>query len=196
MTQIFTETGNLVAVTLVEVGPCKVLEEKKYLTKEAVVIGFEEVLKENKKNKPLAGHFKRLGQPYFRYVKETTRLTPEPFDKNVNIGVDIFSEDEKIDLTTVSIGRGFQGGMKRHNWSGQPKSHGSTTHRRIGSAGASAYPSKIVKGHPMPGHMGNAKVTVRNLKVLKVDKEKGLLYILGSCPGPKNSLVVIRKKKI
>lgn len=193
MTQIFTETGQVKPVTLIEVGPCQVLEEKEVSGKTRVVIGYDEISKVRRQKKPLAGYFKKLDVAYFRHVRETEKTGTEPFEKGKSLGVDIFAPDEKVDIQAVSIGRGFQGGMKRHNWAGQPGSHGSTSHRRIGSTGASAYPSRIVKGLNMPGHMGNAKVTIKNLKILKVDSEKGLLFVKGSCAGPKNNIVIIRK---
>ncbi|MFC1514549.1 50S ribosomal protein L3 [Candidatus Omnitrophota bacterium] len=195
MTQVFTEQGVVHSVTLIAVGPCKVLATKKYPKKEAVLIGYQEVTKEKKKTKPQIGFFAKLNQPYYKYTKEIERLSTESLEIGSDITVDIFEEKEKVAITATSIGRGFQGGMKRHNWAGQPGGHGHTTHRRVGSVGASAYPSKIVKGHPMPGHMGNVKVTVRNLQVIKVDKERGLLFIDGSCPGAKNSLVLVGKSK-
>jgi len=109
------------------------------------------------------------------------------------VGVEIFKDGEVINIQAKTKGRGFAGGMKRHGWSGQPASHGSTTHRRIGSAGASAYPSKIIKGLNMPGHMGNSYRTIKNLKVLKVDKENNLLFIQGSVPGSRGSVVKLKK---
>jgi len=194
MTQIFTQDGHLKAVTLIEVYACRVLEEKDYSGKRKVLIGCCEVKKDKKMSKPKLGYFKKSKQPYFKHLKETEKLKDDSFKIGDDLGVEIFSENEKIDITGSSIGRGFQGGMKRHNWSGQPKSHGSTTHRRVGSVGASAYPSKIVKGHPMPGHLGNSTVTIKNLKIIKTDKQNGLLFVQGSCPGPRNSLVVIKKR--
>ena len=109
------------------------------------------------------------------------------------VGVEIFSEGELVDVRAKSKGKGFAGGMKRHNWAGQPGSHGSTTHRRPGSIGASAYPSRVIKGRDMPGHLGNAFVTIKNLRVLKVDKEKNILFLNGSIPGSRGSVVRIKK---
>jgi len=109
------------------------------------------------------------------------------------IGVGIFSEGDIVDVRSKTKGRGFTGGMKRHHWRGQPKSHGSTTHRRVGSVGASAYPSRIIKGLRMPGHMGNAFKTAKKLKVLKIDNEKNILFIRGCVPGPVKSIVRIKK---
>ena len=109
------------------------------------------------------------------------------------IGVEIFSEGDVVDVRAKTKGRGFAGGMKRHGWSGGPKSHGSTTHRRVGSVGASAYPSKIVRGHRMPGHMGNKFRTTKNLKILRVDRDKEVLFINGSIPGSRGTVVRVRK---
>ena len=109
------------------------------------------------------------------------------------IGLSIFNEGDIVDIRARTKGKGFAGGMKRHGWSGQPKSHGSTTHRRIGSAGASAYPSKIIKGLGMPGHMGDCFRTIKNLKVLKIDETKDLLFIKGSVPGARGAIVKIKK---
>jgi large subunit ribosomal protein L3 len=195
MTQFFDEIGNVSAVSVIEVGPCTVLEWCKHKKDRAVTIGYLEVKKEKKKKKPQLEYFKKIKQPYFKHLKEvnlTTENVPEP---GTSLGVGIFEENQKVDISALSIGKGFQGGMKRHNWKGQSKSHGSTTHRRIGSVGASADPSRIVKGLNMPGHMGNKKVTVRNLKIVKIDKQKGLLFLNGSCPGAKNSLVFIKRIK-
>ena len=194
VTQIFTQEGKVQPVTLIEVCPCRVLEEKEYPQGKRLLIGCEEVKKDKKKKKPQAGYFKKLNQPYFKYVKEVAKTEDEEVKIGVDLGIEIFLENEAVDITASSIGRGFQGGMKRHNWSGQPGSHGSTSHRRVGSVGANTYPGRIVRGHRMPGHMGNRKVTVKNLKILKIDREKQLLFVGGSCPGHKNCLVVIIKR--
>ena len=128
-------------------------------------------------------------------TKQQEEVKEEESGDPRQIGISIFSEGNTIDVRTVTKGKGFAGGMKRHGWSGQPKSHGSTMHRRIGSAGASAYPSKIIKGLGMPGHMGNKFRTVKNLKVLKVDTEKNLLFVSGNIPGTRNAQVHIKKVK-
>jgi large subunit ribosomal protein L3 len=111
------------------------------------------------------------------------------------IGVEIFSQGDKVSIQAVTKGRGFAGGMKRHGWKGQPGSHGSTMHRRVGSIGASAQPSRVIKGLHMPGHMGNVKRTVKNLKILKVDKERNLLFVKGCMPGPRGAVVKLKKVK-
>jgi len=126
--------------------------------------------------------------------KEASAKVKGPTDSR-QIGVEIFEVGEKVDVRAKTKGKGFTGGMKRHGWSGQPGSHGHTTHRRLGSAGASAYPSKIIKGLGMPGHMGDSFRTTKNLKVLKVDKEKDLLFIQGNVPGARGTIVSLRKVK-
>ncbi len=196
MTQIFDEAGKLNAVTVIEVGPCTVLESKKVSEDlQKVTIGYVQQKKEKKQKKPQLGYFKKHKQPYFKHLKEVKLLTEEIPEIGTRLNVDIFEENQKVDITSVSIGKGFQGGMKRHNWKGQPGGHGSTSHRRLGSAGASADPSRIVKGLNMPGQMGNEKVTVKNLQILKIDKDKSLLFLKGGCPGAKNSLVEIKRTK-
>ncbi len=195
MTQVFGQEGGIDAVTVVEAGPCRVLETKKYPAKKKALIGYKEIKKEQHKKKPASGYFKKLKSPYFRYLKEVDILKEGDLKNGADLGVEIFEENEVVSIAGISKGKGFQGGMRRHNWRGQPGSHGSTSHRRIGSVGASADPSKIVKGLPMPGHTGARKVTTKGLSILKVDKDKGLLFIKGNCPGAKNSLLVIKKYK-
>jgi len=194
MTQIFDENAELVGVTVLEVGPCTVLEEKEYPRKKVVKIGYQEVTKENRKIKPAAGYFNKLGTPYFRTVKEVAKLVDGPVEKGTILSASVFAENDMVDIIGTSKGRGFQGGMKRHNWSGQPASHGSMTHRRIGSNGANTTPGRVVKGKTMPGHMGDERVTVKNLKIVKVDAEKNLVFLRGSCPGHNNGTVIIRKQ--
>jgi len=120
---------------------------------------------------------------------------PKETGQSREIGIEIFKQGETIDVRAKSKGKGFAGGMKRHGWSGQPGSHGSTSHRRIGSAGASAYPSRIIKGLHMPGHMGDCFRTTKNLKILKIDKDKNILFIEGSVPGSRGTIVNIKKVK-
>lgn len=193
MTQIFDESGQLVPVTLIEVGPCTILEEKDYSDKKVAKIGYKEVTKDKKKIKPLAGYFAKLGVPYFKVTKEVAKVTEEDLEKGTVIDSSVFDENEMIDIIATTIGRGFQGGMKRHNWHGQPASHGHTIHRVPGSIGACAYPGEVRKGKKMPGHMGNVRATTKNLKIVKIDSEKNLIFVKGSCAGHKNSTVIIRK---
>lgn len=193
MTQLFDDKGAVVQTTIIEAGPCTVIAEKQYKNKKAFLIGYQEVTKKRRQNKPMSGYFQKAGVPYFRHLKEIRKFDEKPFEKGMQLGAGLFKESEKVNIQAKSIGKGFQGGMKRYNWSGQPGSHGSTMHRRIGSTGASAYPSKIVKGLHMPGHLGNETITVKNMTVVKVDKEKNLIFVKGSCPGHKNTVVLIKK---
>ncbi len=191
MTQIFDEEGNVVPVTVIEAGPCVVVQKR---TKEkdgyeAVQIGFGEI-KEKHLNKPMAGHFKSANVPPRRSLREIRG------EWDVEIGseirVDIFSPKEMVDVTGISKGKGFAGVIKRWGFSGGPASHGSMSHRRPASAGAQQ-PQRVIKGKKMPGHMGAEQVTVQNLEVVKVDKEKNLLFLKGGVPGPKGSLVIIKQ---
>jgi len=193
-TQIFLEDATAEGVSVVEVEPGVVLEIKEYPGKKVAKMGFREETKEKKFKKPLLGYFKKLNSPYMKMVKEIELVSEEIPEAGRKIGIEIFNEHDKVDVIGISKGKGFQGGMRRHNWAGQPGSHGSTTHRRVGSVGASAYPSRIVKGKTMPGHMGAKRVTVRNLEILRIDQGKNLIFIKGSIPGSKNSMVFIRRK--
>jgi len=190
MTQIFDENGNFVPVTVVEAGPCPIIK----INKKTLLLGFEKI-KEDKLKKPILGIYKKIGVSPCRIMKEV------PFDENMEVKVgqelkvDIFKEGEFLDVTGISKGKGFQGGMKRWGWSGGPQTHGSMSHRRIGSLGSSTFPGRTLKGHHLPGHMGARKVTVQNLKLVKVIPEKNLLLIKGAVPGSNNGYLVIRKAK-
>jgi len=189
MTRIYDEQGKALPVTVVEVGPCVVL----YSNDKKVQLGYEELL-EKKTKKPQLGFYKKIKQTPKKYVKQ---LDFADLDQEFKIGdvlkADIFKEGDMVKVTGISKGKGFQGGVKRWNWKGGPKTHGSMSHRRPGSIGASATPSRVVKGHHMPGHMGNVKTTVKNIKVLKVDAEDGVLVLKGAVPGVKNSIVFVNK---
>ena len=190
MTQVFTDDGRLVAVSVIETGPCSVLN----LKEKTVQLGFGEI-KESKVKKPLLGWFKKAGAKPCRFIKELPREPSLEYKLGQELKVDLFKTGDFVDVTGISIGKGFQGGMKRWGWSGGPKTRGSTSHRRVGSIGSSTTPGRVLKGHHMPGHMGNDKVTVENLKVVKVDIENNLLLIRGAVPGHKNGYLVIRKAK-
>ncbi len=195
MTQIFTGEGEMIGVSVVEVEPVCILEKIVYPTKMKAKIGAFRVEdhRVNKVKKPILGYFKKLGVGAYKIIKEV-EVEGEDIPLREKVGIDIFQEGELVSVRGKSKGRGFQGGMKRWGWSGQPLSHGSTTHRRIGSSGASTYPARVIKGHRMPGHMGARWKTVRNLKILRVDKENKVLFIKGAIPGHKNSIVLIKKK--
>ena len=194
MTQIFDENGVMIPVTVVEAGPVVVTQIKTAETDgyNAVQVGFGEV-KEKHVNKPMKGHFAKAGVALKKHVKE---LRPEDGVENYSLAqeikVDIFEVGEKIDVTGISKGKGFQGSIKRHGQSRGPETHGSHYHRAPGSMGSASDPSKVRKGKKLPGHMGHTRVTIQNLEVARVDAEKNLILIKGAIPGPKKGLVVIK----
>ena len=207
MTQIFTEQGDVLGVTLVEVEPVCILERRDYPTKSVVRVGVRAVT-EKHLSKPMAGYFKKIGVKPYKYIREIpidkntdlSFLTAKPADgeekketPSREVGVEMFKEGELVHARAKTKGRGFQGGVKRHGWWGQPASHGHMTHRRIGSAGSNTYPGRTLRGLRMPGHMGNKFLTIRNLKVVKIDSAKQLLFLEGSVPGARGSFVKIRK---
>ncbi len=203
MTQIFTDEGVMVPVTVLEVGPCYVTQIKTPETDgyAAVQLGFGEV-KEKRLTQGVRGHLKRANVPPLRTLREF-RVQPEElaeFKLGQKVLVDLFNEGDLVDVTGTSKGKGFQGGVKRHNFNRQPKTHGQSDRERApGSAGAGSTPGRVYKGKRMPGHMGHERVTVQNLKVMRVDPERNLLAVRGAVPGPKNGLVTIslaRKNKV
>lgn len=193
MTQIFDREGNVVPVTLVEAGPCTVLELKE-AAKKSVKIGFEAV-KESSTNKPEAGYFKKIGVTPMRVVREVASSDNKDYKVGQEIKADVFKAGDYVDITGVSIGKGFQGGMKRWGWSGGPAGHGSMHHRRVGSIGSSADPSRTFRGKHMPGHMGARTVTVQCLRIMQIDLESNMLLIKGAVPGYKNGYVTINLSK-
>jgi large subunit ribosomal protein L3 len=190
MTQIFDKVGNVISVTVVQAGPCKILELKESPKK--VKIGFEKE-KASRLNKPMTGYFKKLGIEPLRNIKELSSVDNSAYTVGQDITVDLFKPGDYVDVSGRSIGKGFQGGMKRHNWSGGPGGHGSMHHRRVGSIGASADPSRVLKGTNMPGHMGHANCTVQGLRVMDVDLEQNLLLLKGGVPGCDNTLITIKR---
>ena len=195
MTQLFTQDGNVQAATVLRAGPCVVAQVKTVDTDgyEAVQLGFVDT-RPTKENKPSGGHFKKAGVPATR-VRREVRVKPggDPLKAGDQVNVSIFADGERVDVIGTSRGKGFQGVVKRHHFRGGRATHGSMFHRAPGSIGASSYPSRVVKGMRMAGHMGHSGVTVRNLRVLRVDAENNLLLVEGSVPGGPNSVVVIRK---
>jgi large subunit ribosomal protein L3 len=192
MTQIFSEDGKIVPVTVIEAGPCCVVQVKtpekdKY---EAVKVGFLEVRKDKNIPKPVRGVFKKAGTPVFRMMKEFPMT-------GLNIGdmikAEAFNKGDIVTVSSISKGKGFQGVMKRHKFKGGPGSHGSMFNRAPGSIGASSFPSRVWRGMRMAGHMGNVRVTVRNLTIVDVRPEQNIILIKGAVPGPANSIVEIRK---
>jgi large subunit ribosomal protein L3 len=195
MTQLFTADGTVHPATVLRAGPCVVVQTKTVETDgyEAVQLGFVEE-KPTKENKPTTGHFKKAGVPATRVRREMKVKAggeaPKPGDQ---VSVSIFADGDRVDVIATSRGKGFQGVVKRHHFRGGRATHGSMFHRAPGSIGASSFPSRVVKGMRMGGHMGHDRVTVRNLKVLRVDAENNLLLLNGAVPGGPGGYVVIRK---
>ena len=197
MSQIFAPDGTVTPVTIIKAGPCVVVQRKTVSTDgyEAVQLGLVEEKAPKKTNKPMAGHFKKAGIPPTRVLREF-RLNGGEDGANVGdkVLVDVFAVDDKVDIIGTSKGRGFAGFIKRHNFGGGRASHGSMFHRAPGSIGASAYPSRVIKGTRMAGHMGVERKTVKNLKIVGVNTEENLLLIKGAVPGPNGTVVVIKKR--
>lgn len=193
MTQIFDENGKIVPVTVIEAGPCAVVQ-KKTAEKDgynAIQVGFSDI-REKLVNKPKKGHFAKAGVSLKRFVKEFKLDDITSYEVGSEIKADIFAAGEKVDVSGISKGKGFQGTIKRWNGHRGPMSHGSKFHRSVGSMGASSDPSRTFKNKKMPGHMGNVNTTVLNLQVAKVMAEKNLILIKGGVPGPNKGFVVIR----
>ncbi|HTO95508.1 MAG TPA: 50S ribosomal protein L3 [Myxococcales bacterium] len=196
MTQIFDTDGTAVPVTVIEAGPCPVVQKKTVATDgyEAIQIGFQSEAKAARLTKPVRGHFDKVQLPYQRHLREIRLRGGEgEFQVGQVLTVNLFAAGDLVRVTGVSKGKGFQGGVKRWNYKGGPKTHGSMFHRAPGSIGASSYPSRVFRGHHLPGHMGAARLTVRGLTVVSVDPEKNLLLVRGAIPGPTGGLLTIRK---
>ena len=192
MTQIFDADGNIIPVTVVEAGPCFVLKLIDSPLK--IALGFNPV-KESRLTQPRLGLFKKIGVVPLKTIREFRSTDNKDYKIGQEIKVDIFKAGDFVTVTGTSIGKGFQGGMKRWNWSGGPAGHGSMHHRRVGSIGASSDPSRVLKGTHMPGHMGTEQVTVENLRVIEIDQDQNLLMLKGAVPGHKNSLITINRSK-
>jgi large subunit ribosomal protein L3 len=198
MTQIFAADGTVTPVTVIKAGPCVVVQCKTASTDgyEAVQLGFVDEKAPRNVNKPMKGHFAKAGVPPTRILREF-RL--DGGADLINIGdkvlVDQFSENDIVDVVGTSKGRGFAGFVKRHGFGGGRATHGSMFHRAPGSIGASAYPSRVIKGTRMAGHMGVERKTIKNLKIVRVNTDENLLLIKGAVPGPTGAYVLIRKKQ-
>ena len=191
MTQIFDQEGNVVPVSLVEAGPCTILGLIE-TPKKKIKLGFESI-KESRLNKPQMGFFKKIGIEPKRIISEFISTDNKDYKVGQELKADVFRPGEFVDVTGTSIGKGFQGGMKRWHWSGGGASHGSMHHRRVGSIGSSSDPSRTFKGHHMPGHMGSERVTVQGLRIMGVNLESNVLLIKGAVPGHKNSILTINR---
>lgn len=220
MTQVFDEQGRVVPVTVIEAGPCVIIQKKTVQNDgyEAIKVGFDDKKvrvvetkevevtrkqdnklvtekKESKKYnipKPIKGIFDKIKAPFKRFIKELRIEDINQYEVGQEIKADIFKQGEKVDISGVSKGKGFQGVIKRYHGNRGPMTHGSMYHRRPGSMGGSSAPSRVFKNKKLPGHMGNEKVTVQNLEVVRVDADKNLLLIKGAVPGPKGSYVIVK----
>ncbi|MBP2033124.1 large subunit ribosomal protein L3 [Clostridium algifaecis] len=193
MTQIFDENRKVVPVTVIEAGPC-VVTQKKTIEKdgyEAIQVGFDDI-REKLVTNPVKGHFKKAGAALKRFIKEFRLEDTSSYEVGQEIKADVFEAGERIDVSGVSKGKGFQGTIRRWNAQRGPMSHGSKFHRAVGSMGAASDPSRTFKNMKMPGHMGNVNSTALNLQIAKVIPEKNLILIKGGVPGPNKGFVVIR----
>ncbi len=195
MTQVFNEHGRAVAVTVLQAGPCAVTQVREPAKHgyHAIQLGFEAVVKESRLPKPVLGQFKKNGSAPMRHLREFRLTDGETYTVGQQITVGLFKEGELVDVSGVSIGKGFQGGVKRWHWKGGPATHGSMSHRAPGSIGSTTDPGRVFRGHHLPGHMGHQNTTVQNLRVMKIDAEANLLLIQGAVPGPERQVVMVRK---
>jgi large subunit ribosomal protein L3 len=193
MTQVFADNGNAIPVTVLEAGPCSVVQVKSQASDgyEALQLGFEP--KKKNVTRPMAGHFKKANVPAARAVREVRLKSVEGYQVGQTLTVDIFRAGDLVDVTGVTKGRGFQGGVKRYGWYGGDATHGSMFHRAPGSIGASSDPSRVFPGHRLPGRMGADRVTVPHLEVVRVMPEQNLLLVKGAVPGATRGLVMVRK---
>ena len=192
MTQVFTTEGRVVPVTVVEAGPCPVVQKKTVATDgyNAIQVGFS-MLRDSLSNKPRKGHFQKASLKPMRYVREFRVNDVESYEIGQEVTVDLFTVGDKVDVVGTSKGKGFAGMIKRHNASRGPMAHGSKYHRRSGSLGAKG-PARVFKGRELPGRMGGERVTVQNLEVVRVDMDKNLILIKGALPGANKSLLILK----
>jgi large subunit ribosomal protein L3 len=198
MSQVFRPDGQAVPVTLLKAGPCMVVQRKTPSTDgyDAVQLGLMEYVKPQRINKPATGHLKKAGAEGSKFLREfPLGAGNDDLKAGDKVLVDQFKPKDKVDVIGISKGRGFAGLVKRHHFGGGAGSHGSMFHRAPGSIGASSFPSRVVPGMRMAGHMGHARVTVRNLEVIDVDLEDNVLVVKGAVPGPNGSYVVVRRSR-
>lgn len=193
MTQIFNEDGTLVPVTVLEAGPCVVVQKKTIENDgyNSIQVGFG-LIKEKKAIKPVKGHFAKAGVEVKKNLKEFRLDDISSYEVGSEIKADVFAVGDKVDVSGVSKGKGYSGVIKKYNQHRGPMAHGSKSHRVVGSMGSSASPSRVMKGKNMPSHMGAVNVTVQNLEIVRVDAQKNLILIKGAVPGPKGSLLMIK----
>ncbi len=193
MTQIFDEANNLIPVTVLEAGPCTVVQKKTIENDgyEAIQVGFVDA-KEKQLIKPEKGHFAKAGVAAKKFLKEFRLEDITAYEVGAEIKVDIFAAGDKIDVTGTSKGKGYQGAIKKYNQSRGPMGHGSKSHRVAGSMGAATSPGRVMKGKGLPSHMGCITKTVQNLEVVRVDADKNIILIKGAVPGPKGTIITIK----
>lgn len=196
MTQQFDEEGNAVPVTVIQIGPCAVIQKKSEANDgySAIQMGYVEKQSLRKPGKSIQGHFSKSGVPPTKILREFKFDEKSEIKEGDQFSVDIFKAGEKIDIVGVSKGKGFAGVVKRWGFHGGKKTHGSMFHRAPGSVGRSADPSRVMKGTRLPGHMGNGRVTVKNLTVIEADQENSLLIVKGAVPGANGGYVLVKKK--
>ncbi len=190
MTQVYVDNCKNVSVTVIEAGPCPILSVKQ----NSIQLGFD-IVAERKVKKPILGYFKKLNIVPRKVIHEVPKEENKDYQVGQELKVELFKAGDFVDISGTSIGKGFQGGMKRWHWAGGPETHGHTSHRRVGSIGSTTTPGRVWKGHHMPGHMGAIRATVQSLKVIKVDVENNLLIVKGGVPGHKNNYLIIAKAK-
>jgi large subunit ribosomal protein L3 len=198
MTQLFNENGDAVPVTIIEAGPCPVVQRRTVSTNgyEAIQIGYQAERKTRRVAKPLKGHFDKAKVAPQKHLREFRLESQESSKYTVGqiLTVGLFESGEKVRITGITKGKGFQGGVKRWGYRGGPETHGSMFHRAPGSIGASSFPSRVFKGHHMPGRMGTDTASIKGLKVVKVLPEQNLVLVKGAVPGPAGGLVTICKR--
>lgn len=196
MTGVYSPDGKYVPVTVVEVGPCTVTQIKTIEIDgyQALQVGFGN-RKESRTNKPLAGHFKKSGDQFFKFLREFEVDNPSEYTVGQVLTLDMFKVGERVEVSGTTKGRGFAGTVKRHGFSLGPKTHGSRNHRLPGSIGCSAWPAKVFKGKKMPGHYGVDRKTVRNLEIVDVRADENVILIKGAVPGFKTGMLEIKKPK-
>lgn len=197
MTQIFSEDGKVVPVTVVQAGPCLVVQRKTEASDgyEAVQLGLVEARPPKKVNQAMQGHFDKAGVAPTRRLVEFRVADDDPAKPGDQVSASIFAKDEYVDVIGTSKGKGFQGVVKRHGFGGGRATHGSMFHRAPGSIGQSAWPSRVFPGMRLPGRMGGKRVTVKNLQIVEVNEAENLIYLKGAVPGPRNGFIALREAK-